>query len=164
MSQDSSTLTAFYSGWERYQCLLVDALSPLSDEQLALSAAPDLWPIWQLAAHIIAARVWWFHRVLGEGSADLAPLQEWDDDGQPLRNAGELVSGLEATWRLIAARLALWTPADLDTTFSRPRPHPRANEVLTRRWILWHIVEHDLHHGGELSLTLGIHGLAAPDL
>ena len=34
----------------------------------------------------------------------------------------------------------------------------------SRQWIIWHLIEHELHHGGELSLTLGVHGLAAPDL
>jgi uncharacterized damage-inducible protein DinB len=32
-------------------------------------------------------------------------------------------------------------------------------EKCTRGWVLWHILEHDLHHGGEISLTLGAHGL-----
>jgi uncharacterized damage-inducible protein DinB len=27
--------------------------------------------------------------------------------------------------------------------------------------VVWHVMEHDLHHGGELSLTLGMHGMAA---
>jgi hypothetical protein len=26
------------------------------------------------------------------------------------------------------------------------------------------VIEHDLHHGGEISLTLGNHGLASLDL
>jgi hypothetical protein len=26
------------------------------------------------------------------------------------------------------------------------------------------VAEHDLHHGGEISLTLGMHGLAGLDL
>ena len=26
------------------------------------------------------------------------------------------------------------------------------------------VIEHDIHHGGELSLTLGAHGVNAPDL
>jgi uncharacterized damage-inducible protein DinB len=30
--------------------------------------------------------------------------------------------------------------------------------------VVWHLIEHDLHHGGELSLTLGMHGVAAPDI
>jgi uncharacterized damage-inducible protein DinB len=33
---------------------------------------------------------------------------------------------------------------------------------LVRGWVVWHVMEHDLHHGGEVSLTLGMHGLAAP--
>jgi hypothetical protein len=33
-----------------------------------------------------------------------------------------------------------------------------------RKWVIWHLLEHDLHHGGELSFVLGMHGLAAPDL
>jgi uncharacterized damage-inducible protein DinB len=164
MPEGSGAIAPFYSGWRHYQELLVAALGPLNDAQLALGAAPTLRPIWLLTSHIIAARVWWFHRVLGEGSSNLAPLQAWDDDGQPPRSAGELVSGLDVTWRVIEDCLARWTPAELDANFSRPRPHPRADELLTRRWILWHILEHDLHHGGEVSLTPGIHGLPAPDL
>jgi uncharacterized damage-inducible protein DinB len=30
--------------------------------------------------------------------------------------------------------------------------------------VLWHVLEHDLHHGGELSLALGMHGLPALDV
>jgi uncharacterized damage-inducible protein DinB len=32
---------------------------------------------------------------------------------------------------------------------------------LSRAWVVWHVLEHDLHHGGELSLTLGMHRLPA---
>ena len=32
---------------------------------------------------------------------------------------------------------------------------------LSRAWIVWHVLEHDLHHGGEISHTLGMHGLQA---
>ena len=35
---------------------------------------------------------------------------------------------------------------------------------LSRQWVNWHVIEHDLHHGGELSFSLGAHHLAAPDL
>ena len=26
----------------------------------------------------------------------------------------------------------------------------------TRQWVIWHLIEHDVHHGGEISLTLGM--------
>ena len=33
------------------------------------------------------------------------------------------------------------------------------DQTYTRQWVIWHLIEHDLHHGGELSFTLGMHGL-----
>ncbi len=58
----------------------------------------------------------------------------------------------------MADSLARWTPADLDAAFAT-----RHGER-TRQWVIWHVIEHDIHHGGELSLTLGAHGVNAPDL
>ncbi|HVB25083.1 MAG TPA: DinB family protein, partial [Ktedonobacteraceae bacterium] len=37
-------------------------------------------------------------------------------------------------------------------------------ETFTRQWVIWHLIEHDVHHGGEISFILGMHGLAAIDL
>jgi uncharacterized damage-inducible protein DinB len=159
MSHAAMTLRPFYAGWERYQGLLTEALAPLSAEHLALRAAPALRPVGELAAHIIAARVYWFHRVLGEGDVALAPLQAWGTPGQPPRTAAELVQGLAQTWRLLDDCLGRWTPADLAATAVT-----RRGNTVTRGWVIWHVVEHDLHHGGELFLTLGMHGLPTPDL
>jgi uncharacterized damage-inducible protein DinB len=36
--------------------------------------------------------------------------------------------------------------------------------LITRQWVIWHLIEHDLHHGGEISLTMGMYRLKAPDL
>jgi uncharacterized damage-inducible protein DinB len=158
MTENHTTLSTYYKGWDNYQDLMTKAIAPLSAEQLTLRAAPHLRSIGVITAHIISARVWWFHNIMGEGSSDLAPMVDWDEDDAPARSATELVGGLEATWQMIKNVLALRTPADLDQTFSR------RNELVSRQWIIWHVIEHDLHHGGELSLTLGMHGLAAPDL
>jgi uncharacterized damage-inducible protein DinB len=29
----------------------------------------------------------------------------------------------------------------------------------TRQWMIWHVLEHEIHHGGELSLALGNYAL-----
>ena len=55
MATDAEHLSRFYQGWDRYQDLLVEVVGNLSDEQLALQAAPSLRPVWTLAAHIISA-------------------------------------------------------------------------------------------------------------
>ncbi len=93
-------------GWEEYQRLVIGAIAPLSSEQLALSAAANLRSIGLLAAHIISARVWWFHYVLKEGSPDLAPMVEWDEDYAPARGARELVAGLDSTWQVMRDGMA----------------------------------------------------------
>jgi len=149
-------------GWERYQGLLVRAVAPLSTADLALRAAPSLWPVGGLAGHIVAARVGWFQGWMGEGDPALAPLDHWGAEDASPRTAAELADGLEATWRMMQDCLARWTPEMLDDPFTRERSHGTVTR--TRGWIIWHVIEHDLHHGGELSLTLGMHGRAAPDL
>jgi len=155
------SLSHFYQGWKAYQDLLSAALAPLTQEQLALHASPGQRPIWLLTAHIVGARISWFDR-MGEVPAELLPLDLWDADDAPPRSAAELIDGLERTWAMIAACLDRWTAADLDTAISYDRQGRTVTR--TRQWIIWHIIEHDLHHGGELSLTLGNHGLTAPDL
>ncbi|MBF6590129.1 MAG: DinB family protein [Ktedonobacterales bacterium] len=160
MSDDLNTLAPYYRGWDSYQKLLVEMVAPRTDEELAVRAAEGLRPAWMIAAHIVAARVWWFHSVLGEGDADLEAMRTWDDDDQPPRQAAELEMGLEKSWRLIHEVLARWRPADLAAEFPR-RGH---DGTVTRQWVIWHVIEHDLHHGGELSLTLGMHGLLVPEL
>jgi uncharacterized damage-inducible protein DinB len=165
MSSESSQpsgavyLSAVYAGWGDYQRLLVEAVAPLTPDHLSLRAAPTLLSIGEIAAHIIAARVVWFHRVMGEGSVSLAPMGAWDDENNPPKlNAADLERGLERTWDMIADALDGWTTNDFSADFEW------RGQRRTRQWIIWHLIEHDLHHGGEISLTLGQYGLRAPDL
>ncbi len=65
---------------------------------------------------------------------------------------------------MIQDALAHWTPADLEQPFQRPGDQSGTPEHRSRQWIIWHLLEHDLHHGGELSLLLGMHGVPALDL
>lgn len=159
MAREPMTLAPFYEGWERYQGLLTRAVEPLDAEQLALSAAPTLWPVWRLAAHIASARVSWFHGVLGEGDASVEWPRGWHADGMPERDGPELARALETSWALARDCLARWTPAMLDDPFTTRRGQP-----VSRQWVIWHVIEHDLHHGGEIFLTLGMHGIATPDM
>lgn len=162
MSEVQTTLTAFYEGWGEYQGHLIKAIAPLTPDQLALRVAPNLRSIGELAIHMVRTRATWFHRAIGEGSDETAAFLAWQDPDAPTRTAAELVNGLEATWRMIQSALARWTPDDMARPFEREWHGEVA--VLTRQWIIWHLIEHDLHHGGEISYSLGMHGLTAPDI
>jgi uncharacterized damage-inducible protein DinB len=169
---------AFAEGWAEYQRLLLEAIDPLTDAQLASRTAPFQWAVWQLAAHMAGSRAYWFHDVLGEGDRAVRemfrvdattvpdlPLEDagWEDDERHPRTATELVEAFDRTWSLIDGCVRRWTAKDLAVEFPRSR---RSGEVrtVTRGWVVWHLIEHDLHHGGEISQILGSNGIAAPEL
>jgi len=163
MTEPYRSLALSYNGWDGYQEHLVRASASLTPEQLGLHAAPHLRSLGEQLAHIIAVRARWLRLDLHEGGAELDALMSWDgwtlDDGQetpPARSAAELVSGLETTWHVIQQALQRWTIADLAEVFPPSAP---GEESFTRQFVIWHLIEHDLHHGGELSFLLGMHGL-----
>ena len=169
MTEPVSPLATFYTpGWEHYQHALVQTIAPLSSAQLALSLGPQQRSIGELLEHMIGARYNWFHLWMGEGD----PARDWNDDednDEPgVYQAAALVALFEKSWHVISSALDRWTSADLEQLSSPPASHQewlRNQGVLeeepphTRQWIVWHVMEHEIHHGGELSLALGTHGL-----
>ena len=162
MSDTNITLALMTEGWHTYQNKLSEALAPLTNEQLALRAAPNLRSIDELARHIIAVRAGWYHYVLGEGDDAFVAISKWDEPDTPTRSASELVDGLAGTWRVMQEALARFSPEDLQAKFEDDDNGQKY--MVTRGWVIWHVIEHDLHHGGEIGYSLGMHGIQAPDI
>ena len=173
-----AVLQPFYEGWARHQALVIDALSGLTPDQLGLRTAPHQWAIWQLAAHVAGSRAYWFHDVLGEGDPSTRDLFRvdrttvpalrledagWEDVADQPRNAEELVDGLRRTWTMVDDCLRRWTAEDLAGTIVRPATVERPSRTHHRGWVVWHVMEHDVHHGGEISQILGSNGLPGLD-
>ena len=97
-----------------------------------------------------------------EGGEEFKGFGRWDRRGAKTRSAEELISGLEATWIGMHDAIARWTPEDWEKAW--PGEDDSEPEVITRQWVIWHLIEHDLHHGGEISITLGAHGVPALEL
>jgi len=162
MSENPQLIQTIYAGWGAYQEAVIRALRPLNAEQLALHAGPKLRTVDAIARHIIGARARWFYLLMGEGGEEFKSLGRWDHrDGRP-RSAEELVGGLERTWQGMQAAIARWSPEDWEKTW--PGEGDDEPEILTRQWVIWHLIEHDLYHGGEISITLGTHGISAVNL
>jgi len=160
MADENFMLTTFYKQWGEYQAHIKESIAPLSAEQLALRAAPDLRSIGENTAHIIGCRAGWFTHFLGEDASDAVKAYiAWDEPDAPPRTAAELAPALDASWQLVADSVARWSPEDMQQTF--PDDWDGVIVQLSRAWVVWHVLEHDLHHGGEVSLTLGMHGIPA---
>jgi uncharacterized damage-inducible protein DinB len=156
----------FCRGYEVHQGRLVKMIAPLDQAQLDLVAAPHLMSVRMLACHIVGARAWWFHSWMGEGPEEFARMDGWDEDeALPTRTAAEMVRGLELSWSVIKSGLERWSAGDLTKEFIRPVPNAQGERPSrSRQWIVWHLVEHDVHHGGEISFSLGMHGVTGLDL
>jgi uncharacterized damage-inducible protein DinB len=171
-------LTDIYSGWAEQHAKLVDLLGRLIDEHLALrpSTEPEHWAIWQLASNMAGGRAYWFHDVLGEGTAEVRdmfrvasttvpglPLNDagWEDDEDHPRTASELVFAFERTWDLVRDCLGRWTAADLEVVLpAKAGAHP----TVKRGWVIWHLIEHELQHGAEIAVILRQNGLPTLEL
>lgn len=165
MSEQSLPLSVFYKGWDVFQRDLVNAIAPLTPEQLALPVASTHWPIGMLVQHILNDRIWWFNVWMGEGSLEVAAFMHWDEEetGQAVHSAAELVAGLEATWGMIEGALSQWVVADLEYVVNQPDVLTERERNIfgpsTRQWIIMHVLRHDIHHGGELAVGMGSHHL-----
>ncbi len=176
MADDDFTLATFYTSWKAYQDRLAAALAPLTAEQLALRAGPGLRSIDENALHITGCRMFWFTGFLGEdGGEALQPYSRWNEAalgapyaswsevalalGASVPTGAELARSLDHTWSFMTDCLDRWGPAGLRQTF--PDEDDSGPVEVSRAWVVWHVLEHDLHHGGEISLTLGAHGLPA---
>ncbi|HKT40227.1 MAG TPA: DinB family protein [Ktedonobacterales bacterium] len=122
---------------------------------------------------------------------ELWALGVCEADVDPLHSAAELVAGLEKTWQLIERTLDRLTPADLfevvplldqaervrHAQMVEPALQPfaqmwldasaQSGEVrpaVSRQQVIWGVLEHDIHHGSEISTTLGVHGLPVVEL
>jgi uncharacterized damage-inducible protein DinB len=164
LTNSMTTARDVYQGWETYHERLIEAISPLTAEQLRSHTASNLRSIGDICRHIIGARARWCRDILHLGDDTLGALGEWDDKAMPERSATELVEGLRASWAVLWDALGAWSIADLTYSIPNPEPEPGEPAFLSRQWVLWHLIEHDLHHGGEVSLILGSNRLPGMDI
>jgi uncharacterized damage-inducible protein DinB len=184
MATEALSLMRVYEGWEGHQLALKRAISGLSAEQLAYRPAPDLRSVGELVSHISLGRLDWFHRMGAPESGGLArqfapwegdkanteDLTEWVKWMEAISNQGESIVDnlaeqlrwLDATWQMIETTLTHWTIEDLATTYRHL--YQGKMYAVSRQWTIWRIMAHDLHHGGQIALALGLQGIEIPDL
>jgi uncharacterized damage-inducible protein DinB len=161
-SERQSTLQVIYENWKIYQDKLRNCILPLTAEQLALQPAKGMWHIQQLAQHIISVRAGWFSGTLQDADDAMTAYMEWGQYESPARTGEELARALDETWAFMESLMQRWTPEEYAQAF--PDEWEGNIDYVSRSWVVYHVLEHDLHHGGEISSILGMNGLRAPNL
>jgi uncharacterized damage-inducible protein DinB len=167
VTSSPDSLRPFYADWAGYNRRTIEGLARLTEADLALpvlsvrDGGGEPWPIWAVAGHTAAMRVFWLCDVFGEPGAERTPFEGdtpgWEDDLAHPRSSAELVDAFASTWDVVEGCLQRWTPATLGHEVRRDEAG-RAPEVHTRQSILLRLINHEAYHLGEVNLTLGANG------
>jgi uncharacterized damage-inducible protein DinB len=143
-----------FAYWKSVRSGLFEALDKLTDDQLAFTPGEGLWSLGKVACHIAEAEEGWFRYVV---TRELADWPEFDPVDYPT---------VESVKKLLASvhdrtlhYLSTVDAKDLDRMIAAPW-----GPEFSLRWVVWHVLEHEIHHRGEIFLMLGLMGMEAPDV
>ena len=157
------SLATVFDGWDTYNTSIVHAVAPLTQSQLLFRPAPGLRSVGETASHIGLGRIDWFQCMDAPGSAALAAQTAAGESPASIaQDPAEIVKWLEASWQMIDLTLKSWTTADLARTYLNT--YYGKTYAISYQWTIWRILAHDLHHGGELAVMLGMQGVEIPEL
>lgn len=151
-------LGLYLSAMEEVREQLHEAVSGMTDAQLARRAVAGAHPIGALVLHIGEAEWWWIQcNVHGREMTDedrrrahwdvLEVAQVFDGHGYSARYCLEAIDHIRTRTRTALASL---TDADLYRTFAVKMRSGPAEASL--RWILHHLVDHEAQHKGQILM------------
>jgi uncharacterized damage-inducible protein DinB len=141
-------LSELFSHWNQVHADTLVVLDKFSEDELSYVAYPGGMTVGRIALHIADAKDGWFQRIFTRERADWP--ENYTLENYPSKAA--IAALLTAVHTQIFDQLDGLTQADLDTQVDSPWG------TFSLRFILWHILEHEIHHRGELSLVLGLLG------
>jgi uncharacterized damage-inducible protein DinB len=143
-----------FGHWKTVRRDLLRALDLLADEQLAFVPRQGLWSLGKVARHIAEAEEGWFRHVVSR------ELPEWprfrDEDYATVESIKALLTEVHDRTETFLATL---DEASLERAIATPW-----GEEISLGWIVWHVLEHEISHRGEIYLMLGLMGMEAPDV
>ena len=142
--------------------------------ELAWQPAPGMNTIGMLLAHIAVVEVFWIsvasstpydcETVLGhrrrrrrDARWKRAPHRR---RCSPARRSSSTTTCSRGRAPTPSASSQAWTDADLDVRIERTRRRDRSASILNRRWILYHVLEHEAGHYGQINLLRHLYRLA----
>ena len=143
-----------FGHWGEVRDGLISALDVLADEQLDFTPREGLWSLGTVARHIASAEEGWFRYVIGRS---LTGWPEYAADDYPtVESVTSLLAGVHARTEGYLVTVAT-------AQLQQPVKSPWGPEF-PLQWIIWHVLEHEIHHRGEIFLMLGLLGIEAPDV
>jgi uncharacterized damage-inducible protein DinB len=144
-----------FSHWKQVRKELIWTIDQFGDEELSHVPFENSWPIGEIMLHIASAEEGWFRYVVkGE-------LSDWPDyELDSFRDIESIKMLLNEVHEGTEEFLDGLESVDLERAINLPW----SDSQLSLGWIIWHVLEHEIHHRGELSLILGLLGREGLDV
>jgi len=143
-----------FSHWNQVRDDLLSTIDMFKEDELMFVPFTGSWSVGKIMLHIADCENYWLHFVVRH------EIEEWsyyDLVNHPTTPAIKEV--LESVRNKTMPFLDSLDESDLDEVYKTPE-----GEAFTLRWIIWHVLEHEVHHRGELSLVLGLLGRQGLDV
>ena len=148
-------LSQLFSHWKQVRDDLLSTIDKFQDEELSFVPFDSSMTVRQIMLHIGEAEDGWFRYVVNR------ELLDWPDYDLEEFPTTELIKDqLTIIHAKSEGFLQTLDTGDLERTIDMPKRNHRLKLSL----IIWHVLEHEIHHRGELSLILGILGRAGLDV
>lgn len=142
-----------FGNWQATRLGLYQALDKLTDDQLNFVPRAGLWSLGETARHIAETETGWIG-IIARNEIDTWPKYP---AGQ-YTTVAAIKQLLEEVHQRTLAYLNGKTEADLDRVIDL------SWGTITVGGVVWHVLEHEIHHRGEIYLMLGLLGMEAPDV
>jgi len=145
-------LYELYPHWETRTNRILESLESRTPYELDFQFRPNMRSLGNLYRHIIAAEIYWMEDVVAQRGKMFSELDEKEfynsktilDKWQSVRNRSQEI-------------VKPYSLSDLKKTFLTPRKKP-----VELSYILWHVVEHEIHHSGQISAMLRSQNINSP--
>lgn len=146
----------YLNHWPSVRQGLLGILDAFKPADLPFKPVQGGWPVGRIFLHISSAANYWLHSGILSETAVYRP-GESELKNYPTHEAIKSFLAEEHDRTLI-----LLENFD-EARWNQKYPYPDGY-AYSPAWVFWHVLEHEIHHRGELSLSLGILGREGLDV
>lgn len=145
-------LYELFPHWETRTNRILKSLENRTPYELDFKFRSNMRSLGNLYRHIISAEIFWMEDVVAGRGQMFSEIDE-----KEFSNA----KSISDKWRSVRNRsqeiVKPFSLSDLKKTFQNPR-----KKSFDLNYILWHVVEHEIHHSGQISAMLRAQNLPSP--
>lgn len=144
-----------FAHWKLVRMGLMEIIEKFQEEDLHFSPFEGAWSVGEILLHIANAEQGWFRYAM-TGEVDAWPGDHTLDNYPTFESIKSLLTDVHDWTERYISGLSL---EDYQRVVDLPW-----DEQIHLGWIIWHVLEHEIHHRGELSLILGLLGREGLDV